>query len=85
MSEETKRPRKRSAKALQREREEKFFSLVDRAQTMLSLAMAEEHDIKDIKQITCALKDMKDLIFDKAGKGDGRDESMVIKIEGDVE
>ena len=85
MSEETKHPRKRSAKALQREREEKFFSLVDRAQTMLSLAMAEEHDIKDIKQITGALKDMKDLIFDKAGKGDGKDESMVIKIEGDVE
>ena len=85
MSEEAKRTRKRSAKALQREREEKFFSLVDRAQTMLSLAMAEEHDIKDIKQITGALKDMKDLIFDKAGKGEGRDESMVIKIEGDVE
>lgn len=85
MSEETKRPRKRSAKSLQREREEKFFSLVDRAQAMLSLAMSEEHDIKDIKQITGALKDMKDLIFDKGGKGEGKDESMVIKIEGDVE
>ncbi len=80
-----KKPRKRSAKALQKEREELFFTLVDRAQTMLSLAMAEERDIKDIKQITGALKDMKDLIFDKAGKGEGKDEGMVIKIEGDVE
>lgn len=86
MSETAKRPGRKSAKTIQREREEKFYALVDRAQTLIELAMPEDgRDIKDIRQITGALKDLKDLIWDKSGKGENKEEGMVIKIEGDVE
>ena len=59
---------------------------MDRAHALIELAMPEDgRDIKDIRQITGALKDMKDLIWDKGGKGESKEEGMVIKIEGDVE
>lgn len=86
MSESTKRPRGKGAKALQKRREEKFYALVDKAQSLIELAMQEDgREIKDIKQITGALKDLKDLIWDKGGRNEEKSEGMVIKIEGDVE
>ena len=55
-------------------------------QELIEQALGEEgRDIKDLKQITGALKDLKDLIFDKAEKNGEKDEKMIIRIEGDVE
>lgn len=85
MSDTVKRPRGKSEKQQQKEREEKFFSLIDRAQELVEAEMRNEHDIKDLKQITGALKDLKDLIFDKADRSTEKEKNMVIKIEGDVE
>ena len=86
MSDTAKRPRGKSEKRRQKEREERFFSMVDRVQELIEQALGEEgRDIKDLKQITGALKDLKDLIFDKAEKNGEKDEQMVIRIEGDVE
>ena len=86
MSEAAKRTRGKSEKRRRKEREEKFFGLVDRAQELVEETInSGEHDIKDLKQITGALKDLKDLLFDKADKGGEKGEEMVIKIEGDVE
>ncbi len=71
---------------MQKEREEKFLSLLDRVQGLVEEAIGEEeHDIKDLKQITGALKDLKDLIFEKADRNAENREGMTIRIEGDVE
>ena len=86
MSETEKRPRGKSEKRRKKEREEKFFSLVDRVQTLIEQTIEEgEHDMKDLKQITGALKDLKDLIFEKSDRSAENSEGMTIKIEGDVE
>jgi len=85
MSDTVKRPRGKSKKQRQKEREEKFFSLVYKAQELIETEMHNEHDIKDLKQITGALKDLKDLIFDKTDKNSEKEKDMVIRIEGDVE
>ena len=86
MSENGKRTRGKSAKTKKREREEKFFSLVDRTQELIEQAMDEEgRELKDLKQITGALKDLRDLLFEKEERGGGNGEAMLIKIEGDVE
>ena len=78
--------RKKSPKKKQKEREEKFFTLVDEVSELLERAMrADEIDTKDLKQITGALKDLKDLIWEKNSKEDDKNEGMTIKIEGDVE
>ena len=78
--------RKKSKAKKQREREEKFYELVDDVSTLIERAMrADEIDTKDLKQITGALKDLKDLIWEKNPKEDDKNEGMTIKIEGDVE
>lgn len=74
-----------TAKHRRKEREEKFFFLIDRAQELIEAEMQNEHDIKDFKQITGALRDLKELIFDKTDKSEEKERDMVIKIEGDVE
>lgn len=86
MSDRARHTRGKSAKTKKREREEKFFALVDRTQELIELAMdGEGCDLKDLKQITGALKDLKDLLFDKGERCGENNEKMVIKIEGDVE
>ena len=86
MSDTARRKRGKSAKTKKREREEKFFSLVDRTQELIEQAMDEEGcGLKDLKQITGALKDLKDLLFEKDERTGGNTEQMTIRIEGDVE
>ena len=86
MSEAAKRTRGKSARTKKREREEKFYSLVDRTQELIEQAMDEEgRDLKDLKQITGALRDLKDLLFEKEERSGGNGEPVLIKIEGDVE
>lgn len=78
--------KRKSKVRMQKEREEKFFELVDGVSRLIESAIqAEETDIKDLKQITGALKDLKELIWEKNSKEDDRNEGMTIKIEGDVE
>ncbi|MDO4982744.1 MAG: hypothetical protein Q4E35_04210 [Eubacteriales bacterium] len=80
------RTRGKSPKKRQKEREEKFFTLVDEVSELLERAMkSDEVDTKDLKQITGALKDLKELIWEKNAKEDDKNEGMTIKIEGDVE
>lgn len=86
MTEPTRHGRGKSAKTKRREREEKFFSLVDRTQELIEQAMdGEGRELKDLKQITGALKDLKELLFEKEERSGGNGEAMLIKIEGDVE
>ena len=85
MSEAARRTRGKSAGTKKREREDKFFALVDRTQEMIGQAMEEECGLKDLKQITGALKDLKELLFEKEEHSGGNGEQMTIKIEGDVE
>ena len=86
MSDSARRTRGKSAKTKKREREEKFFTLVDRTQELIEQAMDEEGcGLKDLKQITGALKDLKDLLFEKDERAGENAETMTIKIEGDVE
>ena len=85
MTEGTKHGRGKSAKTKRREREERFFALVDRTQEMIERSLDEECGLKDLKQITGALKDLKDLLFEKEEHSGGNGEQMTIKIEGDVE
>ena len=86
MSDTARRKRGKSAKTKKREREEKFFSLVDRTQELIEQAMDEEGcGLKDLKQITGALKDLKDLLFEKDERSGEGTEQMTIRIEGDVE
>lgn len=86
MSEAARRTRGKSAKTKKREREERFYALVDRTQELIELAMDEEgRELKDLKQITGALKDLKDLLFEKDERTGGNTEQMTIRIEGDVE
>ena len=86
MSEAARRTRGKSARTKKREREERFFALVDRTQELIEQAMDEEGcGLKDLKQITGALRDLKELLFEKDERGGGNGEQMTIKIEGDVE
>lgn len=86
MSEAARRTRGKSAKTKKREREERFYALVDRTQELIELAMDEEgRELKDLKQITGALKDLKDLLFEKDERTGENTEQMTIRIEGDVE
>lgn len=86
MTDNGKRTRGKSVRTKKREREEKFFSLIDKAQELIEQAMdGEERDLKDLKQITGALKDLKELLFEKEERPGGGGEQMLIKIEGDVE
>ena len=86
MTDNGKRSRGKSVRTKKREREEKFFSLIDRAQELIEQAMDEEGcGLKDLKQITGALKDLKDLLFEKDEGSAGSGEQMTIRIEGDVE
>ena len=86
MSDTARRTRGKSARTKKREREEKFFSLVDRTQELIEQAMDEEGcGLKDLKQITGALKDLKDLLFEKDERSGEGTEQMTIRIEGDVE
>lgn len=75
----------KSAKRLRKEREENFYRLTDKVCVLLEKALsAEETDCKELKQITGALKDLKELIWDKGDKSEGAAEPMTIRIEGDV-
>ena len=86
MSDAAKRPREKSAKRKQKEREERFFALIDRAQERIGQAMdGEELDLKDLKQITGALKDLKELLFDRDERSGENREEMLIRIEGEAE
>ena len=86
MTDAARRTRGKSARTKKREREEKFFSLVDRTQELIEQAMDEEGcGLKDLKQITGALKDLKDLLFEKDERSGEGTEQMTIRIEGDVE
>ena len=86
MTDAARRTRGKSARTKKREREEKFFSLVDRTQELIEQAMDEEGcGLKDLKQITGALKDLKDLLFEKDERSGEGTEQMMIRIEGDVE
>ena len=86
MTDAARRTRGKSARTKKREREEKFFSLVDRTQELIEQAMDEEGcGLRDLKQITGALKDLKDLLFEKDERSGENTEQMTIRIEGDVE
>ena len=86
MTDTARRTRGKSARTKKREREEKFFSLVDRTQELIEQTMDEEGcGLKDLKQITGALKDLKDLLFEKDERSGEGTEQMTIRIEGDVE
>ena len=86
MSDAARRTRGKSARTKKREREERFFALVDRTQELIELAMDEEgRELKDLKQITGALKDLKELLFEKDERSGENTEQMTIRIEGDVE
>ena len=86
MSDAARRTRGKSARTKKREREERFFALVDRTQELIEQAMDEEgRDLKDLKQITGALKDLKELLFEKDERTGENTEQMTIRIEGDVE
>ena len=70
----------------QREREKRFLELTDRLAELIERAMdAENVDTKDLKQITGAMKDLRELIWDREAKTETKDETMVIKIEGEIE
>ena len=86
MTDAARRTRGKSARTKKREREEKFFSLVDRTQELIEQTMDEEGcGLKDLKQITGALKDLKELLFEKDERTGENTEQMTIRIEGDVE
>ena len=86
MSDTARHTRGKSARTKKREREERFFALVDRTQELIEQAMDEEgRELKDLKQITGALKDLKELLFEKDERTGENTEQMTIKIEGDVE
>ena len=86
MSEAARRTRGKSTKTKKREREERFYALVDRTQELIELAMDEEgRELKDLKQITGALKDLKDLLFEKDERTGGNTDQLTIRIEGDVD
>ena len=70
----------------QREREKRFLELTDKLAELIGRAMeAESVDTKDLKQITGAMKDLRELIWERETKTETKSEPMVIKIEGDVE
>ena len=86
MTDNGKRTRGKSVRTKKREREEKFFSLIDRAQELVEEAIGSgEVDLRDLKQITGTLKDLKELLFDKDERSGESTEKMLIRIEGDVE
>ena len=86
MSDTARHTRGKSARTKKREREERFFALVDRTQELIEQAMDEEgRELKDLKQITGALKDLKELLFEKDERTGENTEQMTIRIEGDVE
>ena len=70
----------------QREREKRFWELTDKLAELIGRAMeAESVDTKDLKQITGAMKDLRELMWERETKTETKSEAMVIKIEGDVE
>ena len=70
----------------QREREKRFLELTDKLAELIGQAMeAESVDTKDLKQITGAMKDLRELIWERETKAEEKGEPMVIRIEGDVE
>ena len=69
-----------------KELERRFLELTERLAELIGQAMeAESVDVKDLKQLTGALKDLRELLGEGETKAEAREEPMVIRIEGDVE
>lgn len=74
--------RRKSSLKIQREREENFIRLTDEVCRLLERKLqCEQLDVKDLKQATAALKDLRELIWSGKEEENG---AMTIKIEGDV-
>ena len=69
-----------------KELERRFLELTERLAELIGQAMeAESVDVKDLKQLTGALKDLRELLGEGETKTEAKEEPMVIRIEGDVE